>query len=530
MVNSSKLPATSSENASSLAHQGQPAQQSAAASRTEQELVRIGKLEQLREKGFAFPNDIKVTGNSKTILEAPVIEPAQAPRFTLGGRIVQMRVMGKATFVHILDSHGKLQAYVRKDDVGEQAYEEFKTYDMGDIIELKGYPFVTKTGEKSLHAESVRLLTKSLIPLPEKWHGLSDTETRYRQRYVDLISNPEVRELFRKRTRIIKSIRNFLDERGYLEVETPVLEYTQGGTTAKPFRTFFNAIHTEMVLRIALELPLKKLVVGGLDRVYALGTVFRNEGLSKKHNPEFTMLEFYQAYATYEDLMTLSEELLVRLVQETNGTLKIPYGDLEVDFTPPYKRISMTDSLYEIGGIPREVDVHSLEGLLKICERRNIQPRDKTDWGHTLEDVWGSVVEPKLINPTFIMNHPFSTSPLARKNKDNPNVVDRFELIIAGMETANAFSELNDPIDQRQRLESQAARKAAGDEEASDADEDFLRAIDHGMPPTAGQGIGIDRLVMLLTNSPTIREVILFPHLKRESAAVEAAPEEKKEE
>jgi lysyl-tRNA synthetase class 2 len=264
--------------------------------------------------------------------------------------------------------------------------------------------------------------------------------------------------------------------------------------------------------------------------VYALGTVFRNEGLSKKHNPEFTMLEFYQAYATYEDLMTLSEELLVRLVQETNGTLKIPYGDLEVDFTPPYKRISMTDSLYEIGGIPREVDVHSLEGLLKICERRNIQPRDKTDWGHTLEDVWGSVVEPKLINPTFIMNHPFSTSPLARKNKDNPNVVDRFELIIAGMETANAFSELNDPIDQRQRLESQAARKAAGDEEASDADEDFLRAIDHGMPPTAGQGIGIDRLVMLLTNSPTIREVILFPHLKRESAAVEAAPEEKKEE
>ncbi len=486
--------------------------------RSEQELVRMKKLVELREKGFGFPNDAKVTATSRVIRESSAVAPEEAPRYTIAGRIVQMRVMGKATFVHLLDVDGKVQAYVKKDDVGEDSYATFKTFDLGDIIEVRGYPFVTKTGEPSLHAESVRLLTKSLIPLPEKWHGLSDVETRYRHRYVDLISNLEVRDLFRKRTRIIKFIRDFLDSRQFLEVETPVLEYTQGGTTAKPFRTFFNALSTDMVLRIALELPLKKLIVGGLERVYALGTVFRNEGLSKKHNPEFTLLEFYQAYATYEDLMNFTEELLVQLAQDTLGTLQIPYGEHQVDFTPPYRRISMTESLHEIGGIPQDVDVTSLEVLLGICARHHIEPRDKTDWGHTLEDVWGELVEPKLINPTFVMHHPFSTSPLARKNDKNPKVVDRFELIIAGMEMANAFSELNDPVDQRERMEAQAARKEKGDEEACDVDEDFLKAIEYGMPPTAGQGIGIDRLVMLLTNSKTLREVILFPHLKVEVA------------
>lgn len=484
--------------------------------RSEQELVRLKKLADLRESGFAFPNDVRVTASSRVIRESASSEAQDPPRFTIAGRIVQMRVMGKATFVHILDGEGKIQAYVKKDDVGEDAYERFKGFDLGDIIELRGFPFVTKTGEPSLHAESVRLLTKSLIPLPEKWHGLSDVETRYRHRYVDLIANPEVRDLFRTRTRVVKFIRQFLDDRGFLEVETPVLEYTQGGTTAKPFRTFFNALSTDMVLRIALELPLKKLIVGGFERVYALGTVFRNEGLSKKHNPEFTLLEFYQAYATFEDLMTFTEELLVSLVKTLHGTMQVPYGEQQINFSPPYKRISMSDSLYEIGGLSRELDVTTLADLLKVCERHHVEPRDKSDWGHTLEDVWGELVEPKLINPTFITHHPFSTSPLARKNDRNPKVVDRFELIVAGMEMANAFSELNDPVDQRERLECQADRKAKGDEEASDVDEDFLKAIEYGMPPTAGQGIGIDRLVMLLTNSQNLREVILFPHLKRE--------------
>ena len=482
--------------------------------RSEQELVRFAKLKKLREKSYPFPNDVKVNSNSKLLLEQNVEEPEKAARFCIAGRLVQIRNMGKAAFVHLLDEAGKIQAYVKKDVIGEESFEAFKEFDIGDIVEIKGYVFVTKTGEKSIAAESIRLLVKSLIPLPEKWHGLSDTEIRYRHRYVDLIANPEVREVFRKRSKIIKAVRDFLDARNYTEVETPVLHYIAGGATAKPFRTHYNALSCDMSLRIALELPLKKLIAGGLERVYEIGRNFRNEGLSKKHNPEFTMLEFYQAYATFEDLMLLTEEMLVEITMKINGTLKIPYGDKEIDFTPPWPKISMLDSIHEIGGIARDLDLNELSSIHKVAEKHNIKLDEKEDWGRSLEALWGELVEHKIWNPIFITHHPFSISPLARQNQSDPKITDRFELIIAGMETANAFSELNDAEDQRQRFEAQASRKQKGDQEASEVDEDFLKALEYGMPPTAGQGIGIDRLVMLLTNSATIRDVLLFPQLK----------------
>jgi lysyl-tRNA synthetase, class II len=353
-----------------------------------------------------------------------------------------------------------------------------------------------------------------LIPLPEKWHGLSDTETRYRQRYVDLIANSDVRDVFRKRSKIIKAIRDFLEKRDYVEVETPVLHYIAGGATARPFKTHYNALHCDMNLRIALELPLKKLIVGGLERVYEIGRIFRNEGLSKKHNPEFTMLEFYQAYATFNDLMTLTEEMFVEVANLVNGSLIVKFGEKEIDFTPPWPRISMLDSIHDIGGVPRSLNLNELSSLHKVAAEHKIELNEKNDWGRCLEALWGDLVEPKLWQPTFITHHPFSISPLARQTLSDPKVTDRFELIIAGMETANAFSELNDAEDQRQRFEEQARRKEQGDEEASEIDEDFLRALEYGMPPTAGEGIGIDRLVMLLTNSATIRDVLLFPQLK----------------
>jgi lysyl-tRNA synthetase class 2 len=425
--------------------------------------------------------------------------------------------MGKAAFFHLLDSAGKIQVYVRKDELGEQAFEEFTDLDIGDIVSVQGYLFVTKSGEKTLHAEAVRLLTKSLIPLPEKWHGLKDVEERYRHRYVDLIANPDSRNIFRTRAQIIAAIRSFLNQRGFLEVETPILHYIPGGATAKPFETYYNALHCQMTLRIALELPLKKLVVGGLDRVYEIGRNFRNEGLSKKHNPEFTMLEFYQAYATYEDAIVLTEELLYELVTSIHGNEKLAYGDKIINFARPWRRISMLDSLFEIGGVARAQDSDSLSGLKKIAQAHSIKLEHDDDWGIVLEQLWGELVEPKLIDPVFITQHPLSISPLARKNDTDPKVTDRFELIICGMEIANAFSELNDAIDQRQRFEEQAQRETAEDGGAKEIDEDFVRALEYGMPPTAGEGIGIDRLVMLLTNSPTIRDVLLFPQLKPES-------------
>jgi lysyl-tRNA synthetase class 2 len=494
--------------------------------RSEQEQVRIAKLAKLRAGGFAFPNNVAVSAHSNDVIVAPEAEPASAERFTIAGRIIQCRMMGKAAFAHILDAKGKIQIYAKKDILGDEAFAAFADMDIGDIVEVRGYPFITKTGEKSLHADSVRLLTKSLIPLPEKWHGLTDVETRYRQRYVDLISTPSVRDTFRARARIIRYIRSFLDARNYLEVETPVLHYTAGGATAKPFETHFNALDCDMVLRIALELPLKKLIVGGLERVYELGRVFRNEGISKKHNPEFSMLEFYQAYATYEDLMNLTEELFVGLVKEMTGGLVIEYGEHKIDFTPPWPRLSMLDSIYKIGGVAATFDLKTKDGVVAAAKQNKVELREPQDWGRSLEDLWAALVEHKLINPVFLTHHPFSISPLARKNAQNPAVTDRFELICAGMEMANAFSELNDAQDQRERFEEQARRKVAGDEEATDVDEDFVRSLEYGMPPTAGEGIGIDRLVMLLTNSASIRDVILFPQLKPEVVDQESIDKE----
>ncbi len=485
--------------------------------RTEQELIRFGKLAKLREQGFSFPNDIKDVSSSSEILKAEAEPVETAKRFVVAGRLVQIRLMGKASFAHVLDGAGKLQIYVRKDAIGDASFEAFKDFDIGDIVEAKGYVFVTKTGEKSLHVESIRLLTKSLIPLPEKWHGLTDVETRYRQRYVDLIANPDVRANFRARARIISEIRRYLDDRGYLEVETPILQYIKGGAEARPFLTHHNTLDADMVLRIATELPLKKLIVGGLERVYEIGRIFRNEGISKKHNPEFTTIEFYQAYATFEILMDLTQELIVDLTNKICGGLKIKYGEYDIDMTPPWPRVSMVDACHIYGGVDRKFDLATLEGVIAAAKEHHISLPEQDDWGRCLEEIWGELAEKKMINPVFLTCHPYSISPLARRNSKNPNITDRFELIIAGMEMANAFSELNDAVDQRERFESQAERKEKGDEEACEVDEDFLRAIEYGLPPTGGEGIGIDRLVMLLTNSPTIRDVLFFPQLKPET-------------
>lgn len=482
--------------------------------RSEQEQVRIEKLGELRAQGFGYPNDVRLTGNTECVALVEVEEPKSAKRYTIAGRLVQMRLMGKAAFAHVQDRKGKLQVYIRKDEIGDDAFAEFKRYDIGDIIEVSGYAFLTKTEEKTLHVESIRMLTKSLIPLPEKWHGLSDVEARYRYRYVDLIANPDVRQIFRTRARVIREMRHFFDERDFLEVETPTLDYVAGGAAAKPFKTFFNALGSEMTLRIALELPLKKLVVGGLERVYEIGKNFRNEGLSTKHNPEFTMCEFYQAYASFDDLMDLTEALFGHIAKDVVGGLKFKYGDHDIDFTPPWPRLSMLDSIHDVGGVSRDIDLNTLEGVQAAAEGNSIHLEEPSDWGRCLEALWDELVEDKLINPTFITHHPYSISPLARRNADNPEITDRFELIIAGMEIANGYSELNDPEDQRERFEAQAARKEQGDEEMPEVEEDFLRALEYGMPPTAGEGIGIDRLVMLLTNTQSIREVLLFPQLK----------------
>jgi lysyl-tRNA synthetase class 2 len=423
--------------------------------------------------------------------------------------------MGKAAFCNIQDGSGVLQIYVRRDDVGQDSFKEFKTFDIGDIIEVTGYPFKTKTGELSLHSESIRLLVKCLHPLPEKWHGLADVETRYRQRYLDLIVNSESRQIFKKRAQIIAGIRKFFDEHGFIEVETPAMSTIASGATARPFLTRHNALNVDLNLRIALELPLKKLVVGGIERVYELGRVFRNEGISKEHNPEFTMIEFYQAYATYEDLMQLTEDLLVGLCRMVNGSLKISFREKEIDFSPPWRRLTMIESIHEIAGVSKELDLRTREGAIAAAEKLGYDDLVELDAaGSIIFEIYDRAVEDKIINPTFITQFPKCVSPLARTNQADPEFVDRFELIIANMEIANAFSELNDPEDQRERMEGQLKAKEAGDDEAMALDEDFLFALEYGLPPTAGEGIGIDRLVMILTDAPNIREVILFPTLR----------------
>lgn len=433
--------------------------------------------------------------------------------YSMAGRIMSIRGFGKASFIHIKDSSGSIQAYIRKDRVGDEQYQVFKLMDIGDHIGIKGSFFKTRTGELTILANDIKLLTKSLRPLPEKWHGLTDIETRYRQRYVDLIVNDDVKEVFMTRSRIIQFFRSFFINKKFLEVETPMMQPIPGGATARPFKTHHNSLGMDLYLRIAPELYLKRLVVGGFEKVFEINRNFRNEGISVKHNPEFTMLEFYLAYATYDDLMILNEELFNGLLQDITGNNKIEYQGNQIDFTPPWPRISLYDSLKEIGGAGEDV-INDLDAAIKFAESKKI-PLSKTDsHGKVIEKIFDQLVEPELINPTYIIGHPTEISPLSRKNDQNPEIVDRFELFIAGKEIANAFTELNDPDDQRSRFEKQVSLRESGDNEAQFMDENYITALEYGLPPTAGEGIGIDRVVMLMTNSPSIRDVILFPHMR----------------
>jgi lysyl-tRNA synthetase class 2 len=425
------------------------------------------------------------------------------------------RDFGKAAFIQVQDRKGRLQVYVARDVVGEESFEQFKKLDLGDIVGLSGTPFRTKTGELSLRADAIRILTKSLQPLPEKWHGLTDVETRYRQRYLDLIANPEVGETFRTRSRIIGLIRQFMLGRDYLEVETPMMQPIAGGATAKPFITHHNTLKMDLFLRIAPELYLKRLVVGGFERVFEINRNFRNEGISIQHNPEFTMMEFYQAYATYKDLMDLTEELICHVAREVVGKLVFTYGGKEVDLTPPWDRLTVREAIVKYGNIDPSI-LEDRAQLLRVAAGLGLELDKNIGHGKLLTELFDAVAEPKLWHPTFITEYPTEVSPLSRKNDANPEVVDRFELFIVGRELANAFSELNDPLDQKERFLNQLAEKEAGDEEAHAMDEDYIRALEHGLPPTAGEGIGIDRLVMLLTDSASIRDVILFPQLRPE--------------
>jgi lysyl-tRNA synthetase class 2 len=482
-------------------------------------LQRRRKVDALWEAGLnPYPNDFKPLHTSADIVTAyshVELIDAVAATFSLAGRILARRSFGKAAFIQLQDRKGRVQLYVKKDEIGAEAYAIFENFDIGDIIGTEGYPFRTKTGELSLHVRQIRLLVKSLLPLPEKFHGLTDIETRYRQRYVDLIINPEVREVFYKRSRIVSLIRAFMVAREFLEVETPMMHQIPGGATARPFVTHHNTLDMELYLRVAPELYLKRLVVGGMERVFEINRNFRNEGISVRHNPEFTMMEFYQAYATYEDLMDFTEELFCHVAEEVLGTLDFSNQGLDISFQRPWKRLTVREAILEYGDIEaQQLDDYDL--ALAFARSIGLTLKNGIGYGKLIMEIFDEVVEHKLIQPTFITSYPTEVSPLSRKNDQNPEIVDRFELIIAGREIANAFSELNDPVDQKERFLAQVAEKDKGDEEAHYMDEDYVRALEYGLPPTAGEGIGIDRLVMLLTDSPSIRDVILFPQLRKE--------------
>ncbi|SMC54794.1 lysyl-tRNA synthetase, class II [Oscillospiraceae bacterium] len=435
---------------------------------------------------------------------------------SVAGRMLLKRVMGKASFATVSDLKGNIQIYVTRDSLGVDDYQAFKKYDIGDIIGVKGFLFRTRTGEISIHAEELTLLAKSLQPLPEKFHGLTDTEMRYRQRYVDLITNPEVKDTFVKRSKIIKEIRNFLDARNFMEVETPMLVSNAGGAAARPFETHYNALDEDVKLRISLELYLKRLIVGGLERVYEIGRVFRNEGVDTRHNPEFTLMELYQAYTDYEGMMELTESMFRYLAEKVLGTTKIKYGDIEIDFGKPFERITMTDAIKKYAGIDFNTVTNDDEAKA-LAKEHHIEFEDRHTKGDIINLFFEEYCEKNLIQPTFVMDHPLAISPLTKKKPNDPEKVERFELFINTWEMCNAYSELNDPIDQRERFAAQDAAFAAGDEEANHTDEDFLNALSIGMPPTGGIGYGIDRLVMLLTDSPSIRDVLLFPTLKSQN-------------
>jgi lysyl-tRNA synthetase class 2 len=486
---------------------------------TEQAEVRKQKLAKLKDSGaVAYPNDFKPTHSAAEIVarygELNDEDLSAAARdIRIAGRVMAIRRMGKASFFHLQDRRGRLQVYVQQSKLGEEGYVLFRTLDIGDIVGVWGHLFRTRTKELTLDADGLRLLTKCLRPLPEKWHGLADVEARYRQRYLDLMVNPEVREVFEKRSRIIRLLRRFFEDRDFLEVETPMMQSIPGGAAARPFITHHNTLDMELYLRVAPELFLKRLLVGGFERVFELNRNFRNEGISVRHNPEFTMVEFYQAYATFDDLMQLTEELFVALAKEVVGSLKVPYGDHLVDLASPWRRLTIPEAIMLHGGA-LEKDVGSVEGLYDFAKRKGVHVDSTAPYGNALVEIFEQVAEAHLTQPTFITGYPIEVSPLARKNDQNPAMVDRFELYIAGRELANAFSELNDPADQRQRFLEQMEARKAGDDTANPVDDDYVRALEYGMPPAAGEGIGIDRLVMFLTNSPSIRDVILFPLLR----------------
>jgi len=493
-------------------------------------LARRRKLEELRRRGIEpFPNGVAPAHTAAQVharfgsLEAEALGAA-AEAVSIAGRLGPRRDFGKASFVHVEDRSGRIQVYVKRDVVGEESFSLFKEMDAGDFALFAGKPFRTRTGELTVEAQSLRLLTKSLRPPPEKWHGLTDVEIRYRQRYVDLFSNHEVRETFQRRARIIQYLRRFFAEREFLEAETPMMQPIAGGAAARPFVTHHNALDVDLYLRIAPELYLKRLLVGGFERVFELNRVFRNEGVSTRHNPEFTMLEFYQAYATYEDLMQLTEDLLVGLADEVVGSRVLTYGQHRIDLSPPWRRVSIPEYVAERAGVPaadvRRLDLRLLReiaGKLGVHFGADYEKHYGDNVaGYMLTDTFERLAEPEIIQPTFVYEYPVAVSPLARRNAQHPQFVDRFELFIAAGEIANAFSELNDPDDQRARFEAQLAQRAAGDEEAQEMDEDYVRALEYGMPPAAGEGIGIDRLVMLFTDSTSIRDVIFFPHMRPE--------------
>lgn len=475
--------------------------------------VRREKLAELQEAG---KNPFEITRYDVDTHTADIkddFDAYEGREVSVAGRLMSKRVMGKASFGNIQDKSGNIQIYVARDDLGEESYKEFKRMDIGDIVGLKGKAFLTKTGEKSIHVTEITLLTKSLQILPEKYHGLTNTDLRYRQRYTDLIMNPEVKDTFIKRSRIISTIRRYLDEQGFMEVETPMLVSNAGGAAARPFETHFNALGEDLKLRISLELYLKRLIVGGLERVYEIGRVFRNEGLDTRHNPEFTLMELYQAYTDYNGMMDLTENLYRYIAQEVLGTTKITYNGIEMDLGKPFERITMVDAVKKYANVDFN-EIHSLEEARAVAKEHHIEFEDRHLRGDILNLFFEEYVEEHLVQPTFVMDHPVEISPLTKKKPDNPDYVERFEFFMNGWEMANAYSELNDPIDQRERFAAQDALADAGDEEANHTDEDFLNALEIGMPPTGGIGFGIDRMCMLLTDSPAIRDVLLFPTMK----------------
>lgn len=475
--------------------------------------VRREKLENLQNEG---KNPFEITKYDVSMHSQDIkdkYDELEGQEVSIAGRMMFKRVMGKASFCNIQDLKGNIQSYVARDDIGEDNYKDFKKYDIGDILGIKGIVFKTKTGEISVHASEVTLLSKSLQVLPEKHHGLTDTDIRYRQRYVDLIMNPDVKDTFIKRSKVISSIRRYLDAGGFMEVETPMLVTNAGGAAARPFDTHFNALDEDLHLRISLELYLKRLIVGGLEKVYEIGRVFRNEGLDTRHNPEFTLMELYQAYTDYHGMMDLTENLYRHVAKEVTGSEILTYGEHTIDLSKPFERITMLDAVKKYAGVDFN-EIHSAEEAKKVADEHHIGYEERHSKGDILNLFFEEYVEEHLIQPVFIMDHPVEISPLTKKKPDNPDYVERFEFFINGWEMANAYSELNDPIDQRARFEAQEAALAAGDEEANHTDEDFLNALSIGMPPTGGIGFGIDRMVMIMTNSPAIRDVLLFPTMK----------------